>query len=299
MTAQAQPNSFRTGPDERGHFGIFGGRFVAETLMPIILELEKAYEDGEERSGLPCRHGELLDPLHRPPEPALFRRAHDRASRRREDLLQARRAEPHRRAQGEQRAGPDPSRPPHGQEAHHRRDRRRPARRRHRDALRPLRSRLRRLYGRGRRGAAEAQRVPHEHARRQGRAGAVRHADPEGRHERGPARLGHQRRRHLLLHRHGGGAASLSGHGARLPVRHRQRDPRADDAGRRPPAGFARRLHRRRLQRHRPVPPVPRRHRTSRSTASKRPATASTSCTRPRSPAAARACCTATAPTCS
>ena len=36
-------NSFRTGPDERGHFGIFGGRFVAETLMPLILDLEKHY----------------------------------------------------------------------------------------------------------------------------------------------------------------------------------------------------------------------------------------------------------------
>jgi tryptophan synthase beta chain len=43
MTAQQQPNSFRTGPDERGHFGLFGGRFVAETLMPLILELEQAY----------------------------------------------------------------------------------------------------------------------------------------------------------------------------------------------------------------------------------------------------------------
>jgi tryptophan synthase beta chain len=42
MTVQ-QPNSFRTGPDERGHFGIYGGRFVAETLMPLILELETAY----------------------------------------------------------------------------------------------------------------------------------------------------------------------------------------------------------------------------------------------------------------
>jgi tryptophan synthase beta chain len=42
MTIQ-QPNSFRTGPDERGHFGIYGGRFVAETLMPLILELERAY----------------------------------------------------------------------------------------------------------------------------------------------------------------------------------------------------------------------------------------------------------------
>ena len=40
-------NSFRTGPDERGHFGIYGGRFVAETLMPLILELEKAYNEAK------------------------------------------------------------------------------------------------------------------------------------------------------------------------------------------------------------------------------------------------------------
>ena len=33
-----QPNSFRTGPDERGRFGDFGGRFVSETLMPLILD---------------------------------------------------------------------------------------------------------------------------------------------------------------------------------------------------------------------------------------------------------------------
>jgi tryptophan synthase beta chain len=39
------PNSFRTGPDPRGHFGGYGGRFVAETLMPLVLELERAYED--------------------------------------------------------------------------------------------------------------------------------------------------------------------------------------------------------------------------------------------------------------
>ena len=36
-------NSFRNQPDERGHFGRYGGRFVAETLMPLILEVEKAY----------------------------------------------------------------------------------------------------------------------------------------------------------------------------------------------------------------------------------------------------------------
>jgi len=38
------PNSFRQGPDARGRFGTFGGRFVAETLMPLILEVERAYE---------------------------------------------------------------------------------------------------------------------------------------------------------------------------------------------------------------------------------------------------------------
>jgi tryptophan synthase beta chain len=42
-----QPNSFRGGPDERGHFGMYGGRFVAETLMPLILELERAYNEAK------------------------------------------------------------------------------------------------------------------------------------------------------------------------------------------------------------------------------------------------------------
>jgi tryptophan synthase beta chain len=51
-----QPNSFRTGPDEHGHFGLYGGRFVAETLMPLILELEKAYETAKKD---PAFHAEL------------------------------------------------------------------------------------------------------------------------------------------------------------------------------------------------------------------------------------------------
>jgi tryptophan synthase beta chain len=41
------PNTYRSGPDERGHFGIFGGRYVAETLMPLILDLEQAYKDAK------------------------------------------------------------------------------------------------------------------------------------------------------------------------------------------------------------------------------------------------------------
>jgi tryptophan synthase beta chain len=47
MSVQQQPNSYRTGPDEGGHFGIYGGRFVAETLMPLILDLEKAYAEAK------------------------------------------------------------------------------------------------------------------------------------------------------------------------------------------------------------------------------------------------------------
>ena len=39
------PNTYRGGPDERGHFGIYGGRFVAETLMPLILAVESAYAE--------------------------------------------------------------------------------------------------------------------------------------------------------------------------------------------------------------------------------------------------------------
>ncbi len=39
----ATPNTYRAGPDERGLFGVYGGRYVAETLMPLALELERAY----------------------------------------------------------------------------------------------------------------------------------------------------------------------------------------------------------------------------------------------------------------
>ena len=38
-------NSYKLGPDSDGNFGLFGGRYVAETLMPLIIELEKAYSD--------------------------------------------------------------------------------------------------------------------------------------------------------------------------------------------------------------------------------------------------------------
>ena len=42
-TFEGETESYRSGPDETGHFGIYGGRFVAETLMPLILDVEEAY----------------------------------------------------------------------------------------------------------------------------------------------------------------------------------------------------------------------------------------------------------------
>ena len=51
-------NSYREGPDENGRFGLYGGRFVAETLMPLILDLEKAYGTAQKD---PAFEAELVD----------------------------------------------------------------------------------------------------------------------------------------------------------------------------------------------------------------------------------------------
>ena len=49
MSSTSDPviDSYRSGPDETGHFGIYGGRFVAETLMPLILNVEKSYNQAK------------------------------------------------------------------------------------------------------------------------------------------------------------------------------------------------------------------------------------------------------------
>ncbi|SNY91733.1 tryptophan synthase beta chain [Cohaesibacter sp. ES.047] len=61
MTTSTLPNSMSQGPDARGFFGIYGGQFVSETLMPLILDLEKAYT---EAMADPAFHEELAD-LHK------------------------------------------------------------------------------------------------------------------------------------------------------------------------------------------------------------------------------------------
>ncbi|HRD79077.1 MAG TPA: tryptophan synthase subunit beta [Hyphomicrobiaceae bacterium] len=59
--AADRANSLRNGPDDRGFFGLFGGRYVAETLMPLILDLEKAYGDAKADSAFKAS----LDHLHK------------------------------------------------------------------------------------------------------------------------------------------------------------------------------------------------------------------------------------------
>jgi tryptophan synthase beta chain len=72
MTVQQQPNTFRAGPDERGHFGIYGGRFVAETLMPLILELEKAYAAAKDDPAFQAEMGGYLTHYVGRPSPLYF-----------------------------------------------------------------------------------------------------------------------------------------------------------------------------------------------------------------------------------
>src|ERR1700722_6119587 len=118
---------------------------------------------------------------------------------------------------------------------------------------------MHRLYGLRRRRTSEGQRLSHAYTRRHGRAGRIRLEDAQGCDERGVARLGDQCRLDFLLHRHHSPAASLSDDGSGFSVDHRAGDARTDARSRRPSAGFARRLHRRRLQCDGPVPSVPRR----------------------------------------
>jgi tryptophan synthase beta chain len=66
---QVRPNTYRSGPDGRGHFGIYGGRFVAETLMPLILELEAAYDAAKADPGFQAELTNLLNHYGGRPSP--------------------------------------------------------------------------------------------------------------------------------------------------------------------------------------------------------------------------------------
>src|SRR5438874_9447006 len=66
------PNTFRGGPDERGHFGLYGGRFVAETLMPLILSVEQAYNAAKADPSFQAELDYYLDHYVGRPSPLYF-----------------------------------------------------------------------------------------------------------------------------------------------------------------------------------------------------------------------------------
>ncbi len=72
MTENPPVNSFRTQPDERGHFGQFGGRYVAETLMPLILELEAEYNRAKVDPAFKAEFDDLLEHYVGRPSPLYF-----------------------------------------------------------------------------------------------------------------------------------------------------------------------------------------------------------------------------------
>ena len=182
-------------PDERGHFGIYGGRFVAETLMPLILELEKAYAAAKADPAFKREmDGHLKNYVGRP-SPLYFAErltAHFGGAKiyfKREDLnhtgahkvnnvlgqimLAKRMGKP--RVIAETGAGM------HGVAT----------------ATLCAKFGLECVVFMGALDvdAAAAERAAHAGARRRGASGRVRREDAEGRDERGVARLGHQRRR--------------------------------------------------------------------------------------------------------
>ena len=219
MSVVAKPNSFRSGPDESGHFGAYGGRFVAETLMPLVLELERRLcaSQGAIRHFQPSWMG-CLQALCRPPEPALFRRAPDRSiSAARRSISSARTSTTPARTRSTMCWARSCSRAAWARRASS-----------PRPAPASMAWRPRRVCARFGlpcvvyMGAVDIERQKPNVFRMnllgaEVRAGHVRLEDLEGCDERGVARLGRQCRRHLLHHRHGRGPASLSGDGARFP----------------------------------------------------------------------------------
>jgi tryptophan synthase beta chain len=66
------PNTYRAFPDERGHFGEFGGRYVAETLMPLILDLEREYRAAKADPTFQAQFDDLLEHYVGRPSPLYY-----------------------------------------------------------------------------------------------------------------------------------------------------------------------------------------------------------------------------------
>lgn len=251
-------------PGATGYFGAYGGKFIPEALVAAVDEVAVEYEKAKSDPEFSAELDDLLVNYTGSTQLADRGPAVRRTRRWCPGVPQAGRPEPHRIPQDQQCAGSGTADEADGQDPRHRRDRRRPARGRHRHRVRAVRARMHHLHGRDRHRAPGAQRGPDAHARCRGRRREVRQPDAEGRHQRGVPRLGRQCGPYALPVRNRRRTAPLPGDGAGLPPGHRRRGQAADPGARRAAARRRRRVCRGRVQRDRALPRVhPRRGRTA------------------------------------
>jgi tryptophan synthase beta chain len=72
LSVMTAANSYRNQPDDRGHFGQFGGRYVAETLMPLVLDLEREYRAAKADPAFQAEFDDLLEHYVGRPSPLYF-----------------------------------------------------------------------------------------------------------------------------------------------------------------------------------------------------------------------------------
>ena len=165
-------------PDRHGRYGRYGGRFVPETLMPALLELEEAYRRISRTPEFRRELAWYLKDYVGRPTPLYFARHLTAELGGPADLHQAGGPGPHRGAQDQQHPGAGLAGPAHGQDPAHRRDRGGPARGGHRHGGGPVGAVLRHLHGHRRHPAPAPQRHPHAPVGGQGGAGGIGSAAP-------------------------------------------------------------------------------------------------------------------------
>ena len=212
----------RRDPDARGYYGAFGGRFVPETLVAPIQALEEEYQRARADESFSNELSRLLTQYVGRPTPlweARRLREHcgggARIFLKREDLNHTGAHKINNALgqallavrMGKKRIVAETGAGQHGVASA--------------TASCAPRPRLRRLHGLGGHRAAGPQRVSHAAPRRRGGERGCREPHPEGRDQRGHARLGGASRGHALSPRVRARTAPVSAHGARIPVGHR------------------------------------------------------------------------------
>ena len=153
------PSNTMTGPDESGHFGPFGGRFVPETLMGPLQELEEAYKSAVKDPEFNAQLDALLKNYAGRPTP-LTRADRLAAHIGKGVYTQTGGPDPHGSSQDQQRDRPDTPGQAYGEDPDNRRDRRRAAWRCHCDGRGAVRYGMRDLHGNRGHAQAGSERLP-------------------------------------------------------------------------------------------------------------------------------------------